>query len=73
MVEIRRWRHRVGFDRLRSRAEPAVRRDRERLDLELRREGWLVVEQDILPDPGNPEQPAIDQRHNREYLRERGI
>ncbi len=36
-------------------------------------EGWLVVEQDILPDPDNPEQPAIDQRHNREYLRERGI
>lgn len=35
--------------------------------------GWLVVEQDILPDPGNPGQPAIDQRHNREYLRERGI
>ncbi len=35
--------------------------------------GWLVVEQDILPDPDNPEQPAIDQRHNREYLRERGI
>jgi inosose dehydratase len=36
-------------------------------------EGWLVVEQDILPEPGNPEQPATDQRHNREYLRERGI
>lgn len=36
-------------------------------------QGWLVVEQDILPDPDNPEQPAIDQRHNREYLRERGI
>jgi inosose dehydratase len=36
-------------------------------------EGWLVVEQDILPDPDNPEQPAIDQRHNRGYLRERGL
>ena len=36
-------------------------------------EGWLVVEQDILPDADNHEQPAIDQRHNREYLRERGI
>ncbi len=35
--------------------------------------GWLVVEQDILPDPDNPERPAIDQRHNREYLRERGF
>ena len=35
--------------------------------------GWLVVEQDILPDPSNPRQPAIDQRHNREYLRKRGI
>jgi inosose dehydratase len=35
--------------------------------------GWLVVEQDVLPDPDNPGQPAIDQRRNREYLRARGI
>ena len=31
--------------------------------------GWLVVEQDVLPDPANPQQPAEDQRRNREYLR----
>jgi inosose dehydratase len=36
-------------------------------------EGWLVVEQDILPDPANPEQPALDQRHNREYLSAHGL
>jgi inosose dehydratase len=35
--------------------------------------GWLVVEQDILPDPKAPDQPMIDQRHNREYLRARGL
>jgi inosose dehydratase len=35
--------------------------------------GWLVVEQDVLPDPAHPNQPAIDQRHNREYLRARGL
>lgn len=35
--------------------------------------GWLVVEQDVLPDPAQPDQPAADQRRNREYLRARGI
>jgi inosose dehydratase len=35
--------------------------------------GWLVVEQDVLPDPDDPEQPAIDQRRNREYLRAHGL
>jgi inosose dehydratase len=37
-------------------------------------EGWLVVEQDILPDPAAPvDQPAREQRANRDYLRARGI
>jgi inosose dehydratase len=35
--------------------------------------GWLVVEQDILPDPGDPDKPVTDQQLNREYLRERGL
>jgi inosose dehydratase len=35
--------------------------------------GWLVVEQDVLPDPRNPGQPARDQRRNREYLRTHGL
>lgn len=35
--------------------------------------GWLVVEQDVLPDPADPEQPAIDQRRNRDFLRARGL
>jgi inosose dehydratase len=35
--------------------------------------GWLVVEQDVLPDPQNPGQPASDQRRNREYLRAHGL
>jgi len=35
--------------------------------------GWLVVEQDILPDPGDPGKPVTDQQLNREYLRERGL
>jgi inosose dehydratase len=35
--------------------------------------GWLVVEQDILPDPDDPDQPVVDQQHNREYLRARGL
>jgi inosose dehydratase len=35
--------------------------------------GWLVVEQDILPDPQHPEQPVIEQRRNREYLRAHGL
>lgn len=35
--------------------------------------GWLVVEQDLLPDPGDPDQPALDQRRNREYLLARGL
>ena len=35
--------------------------------------GWLVVEQDILPDADAPDQPVVDQQHNREYLRARGV
>jgi inosose dehydratase len=36
--------------------------------------GWLVVEQDILPDPNDaPGAPAQDQAANREYLRARGL
>lgn len=35
--------------------------------------GWLVVEQDILPDPADPHGPARDQRLNREYLRAHGL
>ena len=36
--------------------------------------GWLVVEQDVLPDPANPAAPAEDQNHrNREYLRAHGL
>ncbi|HLH64801.1 MAG TPA: sugar phosphate isomerase/epimerase [Solirubrobacteraceae bacterium] len=35
--------------------------------------GWLVVEQDVLPDPEHPDQPALDQRRNREYLRAHGV
>ncbi|HUA44419.1 MAG TPA: TIM barrel protein [Solirubrobacteraceae bacterium] len=35
--------------------------------------GWLVVEQDIFPDPAAPDQPVVDQQHNREYLRALGL
>lgn len=36
--------------------------------------GWLVVEQDIIPEPDTPvDQAAAEQRANREYLRARGI
>jgi inosose dehydratase len=36
--------------------------------------GWLVVEQDIIPDPSAPlDQAAREQRANREYLRARGL
>jgi inosose dehydratase len=35
--------------------------------------GWLVVEQDILPDPKDPDGPFVDQRRNRDYLRARGL
>lgn len=35
--------------------------------------GWLVVEQDVLPDPENPDEPARDQVRNREYLRAHGL
>jgi inosose dehydratase len=36
--------------------------------------GWIVVEQDVLPDPGGSSgQPAVDQRANREYLMARGF
>jgi len=40
---------------------------------ESRYSGWLVVEQDVLPDPEHPGQPAIDQRRNREYLHAHGL
>jgi inosose dehydratase len=36
-------------------------------------QGWVVVEQDILPDPAAPDQPVVDQQRNREYLRARGL
>ena len=36
LVEVRRRRHGVGFDRLRPRAEPALRRHRQRVDVEPR-------------------------------------
>jgi inosose dehydratase len=36
--------------------------------------GWLVVEQDTMPDPAWPvERAAEDQRANREHLRRRGL
>lgn len=35
--------------------------------------GWLLVEQDVLPDPANPTQPAADQRRNRDFLRTHGL
>jgi len=35
--------------------------------------GWLVVEQDVLPDPADPGKPALDQRRNREYLHAHGF
>ena len=36
--------------------------------------GWLVVEQDMIPDPDTPlARAAGEQRANREYLRARGI
>jgi inosose dehydratase len=36
--------------------------------------GWLVVEQDVLPDPDRESgRPALDQRANREFLRARGF
>jgi inosose dehydratase len=35
--------------------------------------GWLVVEQDVLPDPDDPHRPADEQRRNREYLRAHGL
>ena len=36
--------------------------------------GWLVVEQDMLPQPDqSSERAAVDQQRNREYLRARGI
>jgi inosose dehydratase len=35
--------------------------------------GWLVVEQDVLPDAAHPERPAEEQRRNREYLRAHGL
>lgn len=36
--------------------------------------GWLVVEQDVLPDPDDPlGTPARDQRANRQFLQARGF
>jgi inosose dehydratase len=35
--------------------------------------GWIVVEQDVLPDPDDPRRPALEQERNREYLRRRGL
>jgi inosose dehydratase len=35
--------------------------------------GWLVVEQDILPDPGDSDLAMTEQRRNREYLRRHGL
>ena len=35
--------------------------------------GWLVVEQDIFPDPADPGRCIADQEANRAYLRERGL
>lgn len=35
--------------------------------------GWLVVEQDILPDAAAPDRPAKDQVANLSYLAERGF
>jgi inosose dehydratase len=36
--------------------------------------GWLVVEQDVLPDPDRMSgRPALDQQANREFLRARGF
>lgn len=35
--------------------------------------GWLVVEQDILPDPSDGDLAVRQQRRNREYLREHGL
>ncbi len=35
--------------------------------------GWLVVEQDIFPDPLDPEGAIADQDANRAYLREHGL
>jgi inosose dehydratase len=35
--------------------------------------GWLVVEQDILPDASAPNRPAEDQVANRRYLAQRGF
>ena len=36
--------------------------------------GWLVVEQDVLPDPARESgRPAVDQRANRDFLAARGF
>lgn len=35
--------------------------------------GWLVVEQDILPDPSAPDRPAKDQVANLNFLKQRGF
>ena len=33
----------------------------------------LLPEQDVLPDPDNPDEPAADQCRNREFLRDHGL
>jgi inosose dehydratase len=35
--------------------------------------GWLVVEQDIFPDPADPDRCFSDQRANRAFLHEHGL
>jgi inosose dehydratase len=35
--------------------------------------GWLVVEQDIFPDPLDDQHCFVDQALNRAYLREHGL
>ena len=35
--------------------------------------GWLVVEQDVLPDASAPKRPGLDQIANRQYLAARGF
>jgi inosose dehydratase len=64
------WRRRA-FCRLGA-GDVALPKVLERLDA-VGYSGWLVVEQDILPDPADPEGPAHDQELNREYLRSHGL
>jgi inosose dehydratase len=36
-------------------------------------QGWIVVEQDIFPDPNRFDRTLLDQVHNRDFLKARGI